>query len=106
MRPLHTSTSAPVPVTRGPDWRAPVMIEAIAYLGGAFVLVGAMLVGAHYWPDVGTGTRLLIEATTALVLLAAGFAVPTRAGAVTLRLRAILWLLSTAAGAAFCAFAC
>ncbi|TCN29636.1 HAD superfamily hydrolase (TIGR01509 family) [Kribbella orskensis] len=77
------------------------MIEALAYLGGAVVLVGAMLIGAQYWPDLGTGTRLIIVATTALVLLAAGFAVPAGTGAVPRRLRAILWLLSTAAGAAF-----
>lgn len=77
------------------------MIEALAYLGGAIVLVGAMLIGAQYWPDLGTGARLLIVGTAALVLLAAGFAVPARAGTIARRLRSILWLLSTSAGAAF-----
>jgi len=77
------------------------MIEALAYLGGAVVLVGAMLIGAQYWADLGTSTRLLIVAATAVVLLAAGFAVPARTGAVPRRLRSILWLLSTAAGSAF-----
>lgn len=78
-----------------------MLIEALAYLGGVVVLVGAMLVMAQYWPDLGTVTRLVIVATTALALLAAGQLIPARADAVTLRLRAILWFLSTAAGAAF-----
>jgi hypothetical protein len=60
--------------------RTPVMIEALAYLGGAVVLVGAMLIGAQYWAALGTGTRLLIVAATALVLLAAGSAVPASSG--------------------------
>jgi HAD superfamily hydrolase (TIGR01509 family) len=77
------------------------MIEALAYLGGAVVLVGAMLVGAQYWPDLGTAARLIIVATTAVVLFAAGLLIPARTGTVTRRLRAILWLLSTAAGSAF-----
>jgi len=77
------------------------MIEALAYLGGTVVLVGAMLIGAQYWADLSVGARLVIVAATAVVLLAAGFAIPAGTGAVPRRLRSILWLLSTAAGAAF-----
>ena len=98
MRQPHTWFAAP----QGAGiQRAPVMIEALAYLGGAIVLVGAMLIGAQYWPDLGTGARLLIVGSAAVALLAGGLASPSRSNSVTRRLRSVLWLLSTAAGSAF-----
>lgn len=78
-----------------------MVVEALGYLGGVVVLVGVMLIVAQYWDDLSTTFRLILVGAAALVLLASGLAVPKRAGALGIRLQAVLFLLSTAATAAF-----
>src|SRR5690242_4539755 len=53
-----------------------LLVEAFAYLGGVVVLVAALVLAARYWADLGFGVRLLLVGTCALLLLAAGAAVP------------------------------
>lgn len=81
---------------RGPS--ASVVGEALGYLGGAIVLVGALLIGAWYWDDLGTALRVSVLVGAALALLAAGALVESRGSAGT-RLRSVLWLISTGAAA-------
>jgi hypothetical protein len=79
------------------------MTEALGYLGGVVILVAAGLLTARMWPDLSLGAELLLAAAAAAALLAAGALVPERMSAAGSRLRAVLWLLSTVACAAFLA---
>ena len=78
-----------------------LVVEALGYLGGVIILVASILIGSLYWDQVGTTVRLVVVGGVAAVLLAAGFAVPERLEGVGTRFRAVLWLLSTGAFAAF-----
>ena len=57
-----------------------VVVEALGYLGGVIMGVGALLIAAQYWGDLGTGWRLGIVAGTAAVLLLAGLLTPSGRG--------------------------
>lgn len=81
----------------------PLVIEALAYLGGVVILVAAGLLTGLYWSELGTGGRLALSGAAALALLVAGMAVPERLGGPAVRLSAVLWLLSTGATALFLA---
>lgn len=91
----------PVPLRRaeGPR-RTSLVAEALAYLGGVIVLVAAGLISARYWHSLTGTAQLGVVGSAATVLLLAGFAVPVSA-APGLRLRSVLWLLSTACTAGF-----
>lgn len=84
----------------GPS-RVSLAVEALGYLGGLIVLVSTMLIAARYWDDIETGWRLITVGVAAVALAAGGFAVPERLGDAGARLRAVLWLASTAAVAGF-----
>lgn len=74
-----------------------LVVEAMAYLGGALVVVALGLVTGWAWADLSTGARLgLVGAVTAL-LLAAGAAVPRVPAGAGRRLRAVLWLAACVA---------
>jgi hypothetical protein len=80
-----------------------VLVEAFAYLGGAVVVTGALLLASLFWSDLGDGARFLILAVAATTLGAAGAFVPATHGTPAGRLRSVLWL--SAAGTAVPAFA-
>ncbi|MFD4324775.1 DUF2157 domain-containing protein [Nocardioides sp. NPDC058538] len=84
-----------------PRERTSLIVEALGYLGGVIILVASILIASLYWDQVGTSARLAIVGGVAAVLLGAGFAVPERLEEVGLRLRSVLWLLSTGAFAGF-----
>jgi Predicted membrane protein (DUF2157) len=77
-----------------------VVAEALGYLGGVVVLVGAILIGARVWHQLDTTGRLAVLGLAAALLVAAGAAVPTRLGPPGQRLRAVLWTASLGATAA------
>src|SRR5512139_2258377 len=77
-----------------------VVAEALGYLGGVVVLVGAILIGARVWHQIDTPGRLAVLGLAAALLVAAGAAVPTRLGPPGQRLRAVLWTASLGATAA------
>jgi len=81
--------------------RTSLAVEALGYLGGVIALVATMLITARYWEQISTTGRLVLVGGTALVLVAAGRAIPGRAGGVGDRLRSVLWLAATAALAGF-----
>jgi hypothetical protein len=83
----------------GPARGASLLGEALGYLGGSIVLVGSVLIGSWYWDDLATASRLGVLVGAALLLLSSGAVVPASMGAAGTRLRSVLWLISTGAGA-------
>jgi hypothetical protein len=78
----------------------PSLAEALGYVGGVFALVGVFLVVSRFWVDLALAARLAMTIPTAVVLGLAGWAVAARdERPAFLRLRAVLWTLSTAATA-------
>jgi len=82
---------------------ASLAIEALSYLGGAIIVVGALSLVAQYWDGLTTVMRLVIVGAACVGLLASGFAVPDRLQDAAARLRAVLWLAATAATFGFLA---
>jgi hypothetical protein len=79
-----------------PASRASLVAEALGYVGGVLVLVGAVIVAGRYWSQLGVGGQLSITFGAAALLLATGIAAPARRGDVGRRLRGVSWLLSAA----------
>jgi hypothetical protein len=77
--------------------RVPVVAEALGYLGGALAVAGLGLVLSRFWPDWSVGARFGVSAATAALLTAGGVAVREQSEPALARLRAVLWLASTAA---------
>ncbi|HEX6197118.1 MAG TPA: DUF2157 domain-containing protein [Jiangellaceae bacterium] len=73
-----------------------LLTEALGYVGGVLILVAAIWIGAELWEEMAVAGRLGILAGAAIVLVVGGRAVPARPGTANGRLRAMLWLLSTA----------
>jgi hypothetical protein len=102
--PVSPSSAQAPPIVGPPQRdRTSLMIEALAYLGGVIVLVAAGLLAAQYWDALSEVAQLGVVSGGAALLLIAGLAVPKHLGATSIRLRSVLWLLSTAATAAFLA---
>jgi len=81
---------------------APSLVtEALGYLGGVIMLVGAGLLVGMYWADLSVALRLALVGGAAVALVVAGAAVPDRFGAPAGRLRSALWALGVAATGAF-----
>lgn len=78
-----------------------LVVEALGYLGGIIMLVGAVILVNLYWEDLPTAARLLLPAAAAVALVAAGSAVPDRLGDAARRLRSVLWALAVVATATF-----
>jgi hypothetical protein len=79
--------------------RRSLIAEALGYLGGVLIVVAASLFTQQYWSNIPTWGRLALPTTAAVLLLAAGWVVGRQHSALTGRLRAVLWLASTAAAA-------
>lgn len=84
-----------------PPPRVSRAIEALAYVSGVLLAVGAGMLVARYWDALGPGGRIGVLAFAAAATGAVGIVVG-EADPVTRRLRGFLWVLSTAgtAGAA------
>ena len=87
---------APAPES-GPS----LVVEALGYLGGIVMLVGAGILTGMYWADLSVAPRLILIGATALAMVGAGFAVSDRLGDAAGRLRSVLWALGVAATAGF-----
>ncbi|TDO48353.1 putative membrane protein DUF2157 [Kribbella sp. VKM Ac-2571] len=83
--------------------RSSLVAEGLAYLGGVIVLVAAGLICARYWASMPQNAQLGVVGGTAAGLLLAGGAIPRSRSGAGVRLRSVLWLLSTAGAAAFAA---
>jgi len=81
--------------------RAPLVVEALGYLGGLVALVGAVVVVSQLWPGIPTGAELAFAAAGTIVFGAAAALIRTDGEAALGRLRSVLWLLSTVSLVAF-----
>ena len=96
----HERRAAPA-LAPSPETGVSLVIEALGYLGGIVMLVGAGILVGMYWADLSVVLRLTLVAATALALVGAGFAVPDRLGDAAGRLRSVLWGVGVAATAGF-----
>jgi hypothetical protein len=81
-----------------------LVTEALGYLGGVLIFAAAVMLVAQFWADLSLAARLVLVGLAAVLLVGAGLAVPARAiSGPGRRLRAMLWLLATAATGAFLA---
>jgi MFS family permease len=78
-----------------------LLVEALGYVGGVIILVGAVLLATEFWDELGVPGRLAVVGGAAAVMVVAGLAVPQRAGEQGRRLRAVLWAAATGAFAGF-----
>ncbi|RYP89091.1 DUF2157 domain-containing protein [Nocardioides guangzhouensis] len=78
-----------------------LVVEALGYLGGIIMLVGATLLVSLFWTDLSVALRLVLIGATALALIGAGLAVPERLGEAAGRLRSVLWAAGVVATGAF-----
>jgi hypothetical protein len=90
-----------VTVAPSPEKGPSLVVEALGYIGGVVMLVGAGILVGMYWADLSVALRLLLIGATALALVGAGFAVPDRLGEAAGRLRSVLWAVGVAATAGF-----
>lgn len=97
------------PVNGGTDQArrslVPVIVEALAYVGGTFTIVGLILLVSRFWSDMAIGGRLGLVAAVAAVLVAGGSMVKPGAVAPLRRLQTFLWLASAAVVAFFAVLA-
>jgi hypothetical protein len=96
-RPPGLTTVAAPPGPTGTS----LVVEALGYVGGVIMLVGAGILVGLVWEDIPVALRLVLGGATALALVAAGLAVPDRLGEAAGRLRSVLWVLAVAATATF-----
>lgn len=92
---LGTETSAPA-TGRG---RA-VLVEALAYLGGAIVVTSSILLGSLFWDDLTDPIRLALVGTAAAGLVGGGATVRSTRHTASGRLRSALWAAAVVAVAA------
>jgi hypothetical protein len=97
----NRSTGTAVAVAPSRETGHSLVVEALGYLGGVVMLVGAGILVGMYWADLSVLFRLLLIGATAAALVGAGFAVPDRLGDAAGRLRSVLWALGVAATAGF-----
>ena len=76
--------------------RSRLLVEALAYLGGALALAAALILLQVTWSDLPTTARLAVPTVAAAALLLAGSVVPPGTNEMV-RLRSVLWLLATGA---------
>jgi hypothetical protein len=89
-------TLAP-PAPDGPS----LVVEALGYLGGVVMAVGALILVGMWWTDLSVALRLVLVGVTALALVGAGLALPGRLGEAAGRLRAALWAVAVLASGGF-----
>jgi hypothetical protein len=76
----------------------PIVVEAMAYLGGALALAAAALLVELVWTDLSTAQRLAVPAGATVAMLLAGHLLP--ATVALRRLRSALWLVASGTWAA------
>ncbi|MDP3713826.1 MAG: DUF2157 domain-containing protein [Mycobacteriales bacterium] len=80
----------------GRTGRAPMLTEALGYVGGVLVVVAGLLLTAQLWADLALWARLGLTAAAAGLLLGLGAALPVGLGTAAGRLHSAAWGLSAA----------
>ncbi|MGE0877488.1 MAG: DUF2157 domain-containing protein [Acidimicrobiia bacterium] len=75
--------------------------ETFGYIGGLLTALGAVLLVAHYWPDMATAGRLTLTGAAAAALFLAGALLPEKKHTPTQRLRWFLWTVASACAGSF-----
>jgi hypothetical protein len=83
--------------------RSPLIVEALGYVGGALAITAGFGLIPFLWPDIPTSAELTIVAVAAIAFFTVGALLRIGSEPAFRRLRAVLWLLSTASLAAFVA---
>jgi hypothetical protein len=83
--------------------RAPLVVEALGYLGGALAIAAGFGVVPALWPHIPTSAELALAAVATAAFWTVGAVLRTRDEPAFRRLRSVLWLLSTVSLAAFVA---
>lgn len=78
-----------------------LVVEALGYLGGVVMAVGALILVGMWWSDLSVTLRLVLVGLTAIALVGAGLALPERLGEAAGRLRAALWAVGVLASGGF-----
>ncbi|MBO0830569.1 MAG: DUF2157 domain-containing protein [Actinobacteria bacterium] len=86
-----------------PARRLPLVAEVLGYTGAVIAITAIVMTVHQIWKQVPAAAELATAAVIGVGLLLAGAALRTDADPALARLRSVLWLLSTAAGAAFVA---
>jgi len=102
---LVASVEGSVLPASAPSRTRAVLVEAVAYLGGAIVVTSSILLGSLFWGDLTDVVRLALVGTAVAGLMAGGAAVRATHHAASGRLRSALWAASVAVAAAALAVA-
>lgn len=76
--------------------RQRLVIEALTYVGSAVIIAALTVVTVGYWESLGRAWQITIPAFATGGLLVAGAVIPAGLGAVGVRSRGALWMVSTA----------
>jgi hypothetical protein len=92
---------AAVPAPAEAPRRAPLVVEALGYLGGLLAIAAGFVAVSQLWPGIPTGGELAFAAAGAVALGAVAAMMRTGGAPALARLRSVLWLMSTACVVAF-----
>jgi hypothetical protein len=92
-QPLRAESTAAVPA----GGRGSLTVEALAYLGGVLIVVAASLIASWYWADIPVWGRVALPLGAAALLTGGGAVAYRHRSERSTRLRAVLWLGSSAA---------
>src|SRR4249919_90804 len=84
-----------VPASAESPRRAPLVVEALGYLGGVIAIVAGVVAVDQLWPGIPTGAELAFAAAGTVALGAVAALMRTDGEPALGRLRSVLWLLST-----------
>jgi hypothetical protein len=90
-----------VPAPAESPRRAPLVVEALGYLGGVVAIVAGVVAVDQLWPGIPTGAELAFAAAGTVALGAVAALVRAGGEPALGRLRSVLWLLSTVSLVAF-----
>jgi hypothetical protein len=81
----------------------PQVVEVLGYLGAAIAISAGFVVVRQFWPRMPSAATLVFTAVAAVSLIVVGAVLRTGGQPPYARLRSVLWLMATAAGADFAA---
>lgn len=78
---------------------SPLVAEVLGYLGAAIAISAGFVAVRQMWPKIPSTAMLWFTAVATVLLIVVGAVLPARGQPAYRRLRSVLWLLATAAGA-------